>query len=379
MKLLVNAAPLTGLLTGISRYLRNLYAQLMTLPAFEVHFFDGKHIHQRMPRQAEPGTWIRSTEAVWRLPDAAVVGLRSLHWLLYEFRLNTKLRGHYDVYHETAFTPAKIRRQTPQVFTLHDLSLMHYRQYHPKERVWFSDIFFNRRLPEADHIIVPSTYIKNEVRTYLKVPEGRISVIHEAPDPFFYPRTPEQVETVRNKLCLPAGYLFFVGTLEPRKNLALLIEAMRRLPPDTHLVLAGWKGWGERGWQDKIAGYGLSGRVHFTGYIDEEALACLYSGASALVYPSFYEGFGLPLLEAMASGCPVICSDAACLPEVAGDAALYFNPKSVDALVEQIRRVLTDSDLAEKMRAAGRQQAARFSWQTAAKKTAAVFKQLARP
>lgn len=378
MNLLVNATPLTGLLTGISRYLRNLYAHLMTMPEFTVHFFNGGQIHRHMPRQAEPGAWIQTAEAVWRLPDPAVVGLRSALWLLYEFRLNTQLRRDIDIYHETAFTPAKVRSQTPQVFTLHDLSLMHYPQFHPKERVWFSDIFFNRRLPEADHIIVPSAYIKKEVRRYLKVPENRLSVIHEAPDPFFFPRPADQVRQVAERLCLPETYLLFVGTLEPRKNLALLIEAMRRLPATIHLVLVGWKGWGDRGWQDKIAAYGLSGRIHLTGYVDEAALACLYSGASALVYPSFYEGFGLPLLEAMACGCPVICSDAASLPEVAGNAALYFDPRSKAAIVEQISRLLTDSDLAEKMRAAGRQQAACFSWQTAAEKSAAVFKQLAK-
>ncbi len=350
---------------------------MMHFSDLEISFFDGKRIYTQMPKQAQPDQWIQNTDLIWKLPDAAVLGLRSIHWLIYEYRTRKNLQQNFDIYHETAFTPANIKNKIPQVFTLHDLSLMHYRHYHPKERVWFSDIFFNRRIHAADHIIVPSHYIKNEVCEYLSISEKQVTAIHEAPDPFFSPRPREQIRPVLSRLHLPEDYLLFVGTLEPRKNIEILIEALRCCSLPVHLVLTGWGGWGDKFWKEKIQKYGLTDRVHYTGYIDEEDLACLYSQAKALIYPSLYEGFGLPVLEAMACGCPVICSNAASLPEVAGDAALYFTPQKVDQLKDRIYKIYTDNILAEKMIKKGFQQASCFSWRQAAQQTRKVFYQIA--
>ncbi|MDZ7761277.1 MAG: glycosyltransferase family 1 protein [Desulfovermiculus sp.] len=374
MKILLDAIPLTGLLTGISRYLRNLYVHILDNADVQVDFFDGKRVYQAMPDQAEPEAWIRSTDKIWKLPDVAVVGLRSVHWLLFERRLRKILKtGKYDLYHETAFTPSAIKQRVPQVFTLHDLSLMHYRSYHPKERVWFSDLFFHRRIPEATQIIVPSQFIKEEVCTTLSLPENRVTAIPEAPDPFFSPRSQGEMKETKARLSLPDTYLLFVGTLEPRKNLDLIIEALGRIQGDIPLVLTGWKGWGDKPWMERAREYRIDTNIYLTGYIDEQSLACLYSGAQALLYPSKYEGFGLPVLEAMACGCPVISSNAASLPEVAEDAALYVDPHDPDSLAEAITRFVYDGELRQTMRVKGLDQAARFSWQDAAKWTIEVF------
>lgn len=377
MKVLLDAIPLTGLLTGISRYLRNLYTYIVEQPDVQIDFFDGKTVSQTMPDQAEPEIWIRSTDKIWKLPDAAVFGLRSVHWLLFERRLRKILnRDEYDVYHETAFTPSAIKQKVPQVFTLHDLSLMHYRSYHPKERVWFSDLFFHRRIHEASQLIVPSRFIKEEVCATLSLPENQVTPIAEAPDPFFSPRSQDKVQETTTRLALPHTYLLFVGTLEPRKNLDLIIEALGRIREDVPLVLTGWKGWGEKPWMDKAKEYNIDTNIYLTGYIDEQSLACLYSGAQALLYPSKYEGFGLPVLEAMACGCPVICSDAASLPEVGGDAALYVDPHDPDSLLEAITRIVHDSELRQTMREKGLEQTRRFSWKDAAERTIEVFRKI---
>jgi alpha-1,3-rhamnosyl/mannosyltransferase len=376
MKVLLNAIPLTGLLTGISRYLRNLYLNIQEFEQIEIEYFDGQTVSRLMPAQAEPDSWIQTTDSIWKLPDLAVVGLRAVHWLLYERRLRRVIsNGDFHVYHETAFTPAAINQRLPQIFTLHDLSLMHYREYHPKERVWFSDLFFKRRLSEACHVIVPSVFIKNEVCQTLRLSEQQVTSIPEAPDPFFSPRPADQVHETHKRLSLPKDYLLFVGTLEPRKNLDLIIEALGQCSEDIALVLTGWKGWGKKPWIEHAARYGIENNIYMTGYVDEHSLACLYSGALALIYPSKYEGFGLPVLEAMACGCPVICSNAASLPEVAGGAAVYIDPQDATSLVQAIEQVVFDHSKRESLQAKGLQQASLFSWRSTAQKTVEVFEE----
>lgn len=164
-----------------------------------------------------------------------------------------------------------------------------------------------------------------------------------------------------------------MGTLEPRKNLQLLIKALSMLRSDIPLLLAGWSGWGERNWWDEIERLGLKKRVILTGYVDELSLARLYAGASAMVYPSFYEGFGLPVLEAMASGCPVICSNCASLPEVAGEGAIQVDPHDPEALGHSLEKVLYDSELRSGLVAAGLQRAGLFSWKKTASQTLDIF------
>ena len=141
---------------------------------------------------------------------------------------------------------------------------------------------------------------------------------------------------MRKQYNLTGEYLLFVGSLEPRKNLPLLIQAMQLCNTNISLLIVGWEGWGDKSWMQTIRESGLTQRIILTGYVDDETLACLYSGASAFVYPSLYEGFGLPILEAMACGCPVICSDVASMPEVAGDAAIRIDPASAEDLAAAI-------------------------------------------
>jgi glycosyltransferase involved in cell wall biosynthesis len=377
MNILLDAIPLKNLVTGISRYVRNLYGQIEKLSGATVFYHTGRSFSKEMPKQINPGPWMKKTSIAWHLPDALVLGYRTATWLAYEYRIKRILaQGAFDVYHETAITPSAIKG-TPQVFTIHDLSLIKFSEMHPRERVWFSDLLFNRRLHYATQFITVSDFVRSEFLNEFPVDPDRVTTIWEAPDAWFYKRDRERVDAVIGRLKLPREYLLFVGTLEPRKNLPLVIKALANIKEKIPVVLVGWKGWGNDMWWQKAKEAGVADQIFTLGYIDEESLACLYSGAMALVFPSVYEGFGLPLLEAMACGCPVICSEAASLPEVAGDAAIYINPKDETDLADAITRMVFDTQIRDDFRKKGFQRARHFSWERAAKETLAVFRRAA--
>ena len=161
-----------------------------------------------------------------------------------------------------------------------------------------------------------------------------------------------------------------------RKNLPLLIKALKMAKTKIPLIIAGWEGWGEKSWMVEIERLGLQQRVFIRGYVDDEDLARLYSGARALVYPSMYEGFGLPLLEAMACGCPVICSNAASLPEVAGNAAALFDAHDPEALAREIDRLIDESEFRNGLIRKGFDRSAQFNWGKSAQKTVDVFRKV---
>ena len=372
MKIIVNAIPITGLTTGISRCLRNMYQAMSRLNGVKVFYFNGNKVSQEMPPAARPKRWIKNASFIWKLPDLAVFVLRSVHWMRYEYLLQRAVRrGNFDLYHETAFVPARINL-IPSVYTIYDLSLIQFRNKHPKERVWFHDFFFPRRIRYANHVLTISEFIKNEIHEILGLEPDRVTAVPLAPDPCFSLQKPEIVKKTLSALNLPEKYFLFVGSLEPRKNLGLIVEAMARQKDSVHLVLAGWKGWGDKSWLSQ-APPALKKKIITPGYVDDHTLVSLYTGALGFIYPSLYEGFGLPVLEAMACGCPVICSDAASLPEVADDAAMYINPQDPDTLKHAMEKVSTDPKLRQDLRRRGLRRAACFSWKKTAEKTLELF------
>jgi alpha-1,3-rhamnosyl/mannosyltransferase len=251
-----------------------------------------------------------------------------------------------------------------------------HRDKHPRERLWFSDLFFKRRLPHAAHIITVSHFVRDEVIDYLRVPPHKVTAIHLSHGPTHYPRPREVIEETLNRRGWPKEYVLFVGTLEPRKNLSVLVKALSIMETDIPLLLTGWSGWGEKPWLREIVALGLQNRVVVTGYLDDETLAHVYAGASAFVYPSHYEGFGLPVLEAMACGCPVICSNCSSLPEVAGDSAILIDPQDPELLANALDGVLHDSCLRQRLIYSGLQRARAFSWSKTAVETLNVFEKI---
>lgn len=374
MKILVDSIPMTGLLTGIARYLRNLYAAMDKLNEAEFFYFDGKQSVDSMPPLAESEKWQQTTNTVRRLPDQVLFGIRGARWLKYEHNLNRVCRRKtFDLYHETAFTPAKFSR-IPTVFSIYDLSLRRYRETHPRERVWMFEYFIKTRLKYASHILTISEFIREEIISEFNIPSSMVTAVPLAADPLFSICSPTDQKLVRVKYHLPQSYLLFVSSLEPRKNIDLLITALEKADTDIPLVLVGWQGWGEKHWLTKIKKINVKNRVLLIGHIPDEDLKAIYNGAQALVYPSLYEGFGLPILEAMACGCPVICSGVASMPEVAGKAAFLIDPGKSDDLVQAIETLVHDSGFRNHLVREGFKQAAGFTWDKTARQTLDLFK-----
>lgn len=377
MKILVDAIPMTGLLTGIARYLRNLYGMVDYLGLADTAYFTGRSLFDTMPPMADSRQWQQMTRSVRHLPDPLVFGMRAARWLQYEYFLNRVCRkktSEISLYHETAFTPARLT-SVPTVFSVYDLSLRRYPSTHPKERVWLFEYFIRTRLQYARHILTISEFIRDEIMDEFKVPPSMVTSVPLAPDPLFAPADDLEIKQVKQKYHLPDDFLLFVSSQEPRKNIGLLMEALASAKTDIPLVLAGWNGWGDKHWLKTICTTRLKGRVFFTGHVPDHDLCAMYSGASALVYPSLYEGFGLPVVEAMACGCPVICADAASLPEVAGNAALYIDPDRADSLTHAIDTLVQDSGLRKSLVARGAVRSGQFTWENTARKTIDLFRQ----
>jgi glycosyltransferase involved in cell wall biosynthesis len=258
------------------------------------------------------------------------------------------------------------------ITVIYDLSYIHFRQFADKKNA----TLLNKRVPMAvkksNKIITISESSKKEIVDYYKVDPDKVTIIPPAVDHVVYrPLKKTEVNEVRKKYRVSHEYILFTGTLEPRKNILGILEAYSLLPTTLQkkyqLVLAGGKGWLDGSIQKKLEELTMLDII-LTGYVPDEDLPALYSGALLFVYPSFYEGFGMPPLEAMACGVPVITSNNSSLPEVVGDAGIMIDADDTDALVDSMKRVLTDNELAKKMRKAGLIQAKKFSWNTSATK-----------
>ena len=274
-----------------------------------------------------------------------------------------------DLLHVPGFD-APLGKPCPVVLTIHDLIGKLFPQNLPPVSRWYWSRWLPRSARWADRIVADSLHTKRDIVTLLGIPEERIAVIYPAADERFQPVTdPNILGEVRQKYRLPSSFILYLGTLEPRKGLGTLISAYRALAEQVNhsLVIAGNKGWQMEPLFRLVEDYGLAERVYFTGYVEDGDLPGLLSLAETLVYPSTYEGFGLPPLEAMACGTPVVCSNAASLPEVVGEAGLLVPPGEAEALFQALARVITDESLHAGLRRLGFEQARRFSWDHSAR------------
>ncbi len=263
--------------------------------------------------------------------------------------------------------------------TVHDLGYLYFPQAHTRQAQAYLDYSTRFSAKQSHRLIAVSQATKNDLINHYGIAPAKISVIHHGFDHQHYqPMTdPGLRQAARHRYNIgPGRFLLYVGTLQPRKNLVRLIDAFEQLISDTQfsdlqLVLGGRAGWlstpilaRAEALQQKYPG-----RLLLPGYLADTDLPLLLNEASAFVFPSLYEGFGMPVLEAMACGCPVVCSNSSSLPEVAGLAALYHHPLDTEALADCLRRVLTQPELVARMRQAGLQQAATFSWERCAQQT----------
>jgi glycosyltransferase involved in cell wall biosynthesis len=264
------------------------------------------------------------------------------------------------------------------VVTLHDLAFLLYPETHtPESRAYYAAAGESAR--RAARVIAVSRRTASDAVRLLGVDPARLRVIHNAADPRFGPRPfADLAELAARRGFDPhKAYVLFVGTLEPRKNVPLLFEAMAQVRRhlDVDLVLVGGRGWLNGPIQAAHARSGLGNAARFLGWLDQPDLAVLYSHARVFTLPSLYEGFGLPVLEAMACGAPVVCSNAGPLPEVAGDAAILLPPDDASAWAEAIGRVVSHEQTAAGLRARGERRARDFSWDRSARETREVYRE----
>ncbi|NJO04552.1 MAG: glycosyltransferase family 4 protein [Chloroflexaceae bacterium] len=263
----------------------------------------------------------------------------------------------------------------PSVVTIHDLAFIRFPQTFRSYNRTYLDFATRLSARRATRILVVSEHTKHEVIGILGVPAERVVVTPNAARAHFQPPDPQVLARFRQQKGLPDQFVLYVGTLEPRKNLPTLIEAYQQVARHSSapLIIGGGKGWLYQSIFERIDALNLRDRVQFVGYLPEEELPLWYAAATVFVFPSLYEGFGMPPLEAMACGTPVVTSNTTSLPEVVGDAGLMIDPHNADALAAAIRRVLDDTDLHANMRQRGLHQAACFTWSATAAATRAVY------
>ena len=301
---------------------------------------------------------------------------RMLVWLGQLARLSfDRLLPNAELFHATEHLLPPLR-SVPTVLTIHDLIFRRLPEHHKPLNRWYLNLTMPLYCRRADHIIAISECTRRDLIAAYGVPPEKITVVHEAADPTFRPAAPEHVARVCARYDLPGRYLLFVGTIEPRKNLTRLLAAFETLHADgltDGLVIVGRRGWLYGDFFARLEQSPARDAVTFPGYVPDADLPAIYAGAQALVLPSLYEGFGLPVLEAMACGTAVACSGTSSIPEVAGDAALHFDPNDVESITNTLRRLLRDADLRTDLRQRGLEQAAKFSWERTARETEAVY------
>ena len=305
------------------------------------------------------------------------LGLKNVRGRWWSFDLPRYLkRARLDLFHGTNYE-LPLWNARGSVLTAHDLSALLYPELHRKQLARRLRLRLPLAVKRAKAIITPTETVKNELCAQLKVNSRKVTAIHEAPRSSFHPATAAECAQTQARLGIEPEFLLFVGTLEPRKNLSTLLQAFARIIREMslrpQLVIAGGQGWLMEQTLEVLRAEAISERVRFTGYLDDDDLRALYSSCRAFIYPSLYEGFGLPPLEAMACGAPVIGSRIGVLQETLSDTALLVPATDAAALTAAIVEILSNAQRREEMRAIGMKQAATFSWKKAAAATRRVY------
>jgi glycosyltransferase involved in cell wall biosynthesis len=355
---------------GLGRYADSLARALIPLLGDRLAFF----------YNAEAG--VEPVAGLERFPTRTVAlgykPWRMAVWLgqLGHIPFNRLLPG-AALYHATEHLLMPLRG-VPTVLTVHDLIFRRYPAHHKPLNRWYLNATMPLYCRRATGIIAVSEQTKRDVVAAYGVAREKITVIYEAAAPGFRPQTAAVVAQAKQRYGLPERYLLSVGTIEPRKNLGRVLTAFERLRGEglvDAFVIVGKRGWLYDDFFAQLEQSPAKEAVIFPGWVEDGDLPAIYAGAAAVAFPSEFEGFGLPALEGMACGAPVVCSKTSSLPEIAGDAALLVEPTNTDEITEALRRVLREPELAAEMRRNGYAQAAEFSWERAARETAQVYQE----
>lgn len=407
MKVILSIDSVRFPLTGIGRYTFELARHLPIVSGnLEINFMSDANIISELPvavdnypveliKVAHESNPVALRKPLWRRVGGPAY--RFLHRTAYG--LARKIPGAGDYYRSQLSLRQSIKLQSypdsifhgpnfylppfsgSSVVTLHDLSVYKWAHCHPRERVKVLRKHIQLAIGRADMILTDSEFTRHEVSEFLDVPLERITAIPLASSEEFHPRVEADIKPTLDQLGLKyQRYTLFAGTIEPRKNISMLLDAYAALPEvlrmECPLVLCGYSGWKSGDVHRRIEQGLKEGWLKYPGFVSTEDLPRIYAGARLFVFPSHYEGFGLPVLEAMASGVPVICSDSSSLPEVAGSAALMFNTKEPEQLVDLLGKGLEDESWRDQASRDGLVQAARFSWQRCAQQTYDVYESL---
>ncbi|RIK43564.1 MAG: glycosyltransferase family 1 protein [Chloroflexi bacterium] len=370
-----DVSPLCVPHSGVGTYTSNLLCQLQTLGDEVVPLFHRPPLH---------GCAGGASDRTNGTPPFTRKYLNKTLWMQCFLPLQLSRLG-VSVGHFTN-SVAPLLSPCPTVITIHDMTLWLFPQYHNSLRLLSMRPFIPMAARRAAAIVAVSRATKQDLVRILRVPPEKVHVIHEAPAASFHPMDRETaLNTMRQSGMapgmLPDRFALYVGTIEPRKNLVRLLQAFAQLwhggVVPHKLLFVGQRGWKEEPVFRAVEQLGLQEAVLFLGYVPHETLIALYNLAEALVFPSLYEGFGLPVVEAMACGTPVITSRNGSLGEVTGGAAEFVEPTSTESIAEALRYVLNDPDRQAELRQRGLAQSSRFSWEISAKQTQAVYRQVA--
>lgn len=371
----VEATTLSGRLAGIGHYTAALCQQLAADEGATLAYFTARSWAQEPPRQ--PGLRIpRPLQWRKRIPLG-----RELQFVLQGRQLARLERIWWP---DLILGPSFVlpRAKAPSVLVVHDLSHLRYPEVHPPARVAFLNRHLRPAMARAGAVLTDSRFTEAELLHYFPEVAGRAHVVYPGISGRFASAPTAEVETALDGILLgdERRFFLFLSTLEPRKNLAGLLAAYAALPAAIRgahpLVLVGQMGWQETNFAAILMGMLARGEVRMLGYLRDELLPALYRRALALVYPSLYEGFGLPPIEAMATGCPVLVANVSALPEVCGDAALYCDPLDVRSITAAMRRLAEDEVLRARLAAAGPARAALYTWEAAAAQALAVMREV---
>jgi glycosyltransferase involved in cell wall biosynthesis len=375
LRVTLDAGPAVHQRAGLSRYTERLATALYTHCSGDVdlHLFYNQHSGHQLPvtLKSLPTKTLPLGQYAWRLSVLASQVSRIPY-----APLERILRGS-AVYHATEHLLPRL--SLPTVLTVHDLIFERYPQHHKLTNRAFLRLGMPLFVRSATRIIAVSRHTAQDLSEIYNVPASKIEVVYEGVDTDFQPATPLQSAAIRTRYSPDRPYLLMVGTLEPRKNHQLALEALAQLKAQGYphrLLIAGGAGWLFDPITAAVSSLGLVDDVTFTGYVPGEDLPALYSAATCVLLPSQYEGFGLPLLEAMACGAPVISSNASSLPELAGEAALMIRPEDALGLAAAIRQVIDNPALATSMRERGLAHARQFTWEAAARQTVKVYQDM---
>jgi glycosyltransferase involved in cell wall biosynthesis len=284
-----------------------------------------------------------------------------------------------DLYHGTNFR-LRGKGRKGNIVTIHDLAFKHYPHFLKKKFGQFLSFLKTKRdVQRANRVIAVSAHTAKDVVEFFKIDTEKVRVVYHGVDPDFRPDVPRAsiLEMKEKYHILAPQYILWVGTLEPRKNLRTLVQMydqLKGLHDEYHLILAGGLGWQ---YEDILQmTQTLGSKVQITGYLPREDLVSLYAGAALFVYPSLYEGFGMPLLEAMASGVPIVAARTSSIPEVIGNAGILVDPLNISEMGEAVRRVLTDRSVSSSLREKGMARAREFTWDRAARETLRIYQEV---